>query len=187
MIISVEELKEYIETDEKDAVLGARLQALENLIRKRTNNNFQNRAFRFECDVTMDNGLQYASPLFKVGDTVELSNSLLNKGVYTIASIDLDNGCMGLNKTLFDESDVLVTKIIYPEEVKMGVIDIMKWKLRNEAAANGDTSKKDIASETISRHSVSYVTDATESDIDVSFGVPKKYLAFLRAYQKARF
>ena len=69
----------------------------------------------------------------------------------------------------------------------MGVVDIMKWKLKNEAANSGDTSKKDIQSETISRHSVTYATDSTESDIDERFGVPRKYMAFLKSYIKPRF
>lgn len=31
------------------------------------------------------------------------------------------------------------------------------------------------------------VQDSSETDIDGSFGVPKKYVAFLNAYKKARF
>ena len=94
---------------------------------------------------------------------------------------------MGLNEALTDESDVLVTKIFYPMDVKMGVVDIIRWKLKNEDINSGDTSKMNIQSETLSRHSVTYVQDSSETDIDGSFGVPKKYVAFLNAYKKARF
>ena len=47
MIMTVEELKKYVDTEEKDSVLEAKLQALELLIRKYTNNNFQDRNRRF--------------------------------------------------------------------------------------------------------------------------------------------
>ena len=46
MIISVEDAKKHITTNVDDPVLEAKLQALELLIRKHTNNNFQKRAFR---------------------------------------------------------------------------------------------------------------------------------------------
>nr|DAQ25167.1 MAG TPA: head to tail adaptor [Bacteriophage sp.] len=186
MIMSIDELRQFITTDKTDLVLDAQLQALELLIRKYTNNNFQDRNRRFKCDVSSI-GLLYASTLFKVGDTVQLSESAFNSGLYTIASIDLENGCMGLNEALTDESDVLVTKIFYPMDVKMGVVDIIRWKLKNEDINSGDTSKMNIQSETLSRHSVTYVQDSSETDIDGSFGVPKKYVAFLNAYKKARF
>ncbi len=67
------------------------------------------------------------------------------------------------------------------------IVDIIRWKLKNEDINSGDTSKMNIQSETLSRHSVTYVQDSSETDIDGSFGVPKKYVAFLNAYKKARF
>ena len=52
MIISVEEFKRFVPTAvEEDSVLEVRLQALELLVRKYTNNNFQNRAVRFEGSI----------------------------------------------------------------------------------------------------------------------------------------
>ena len=50
MIMTVEELKSYIDITAKDPVLEAKLQALELLIRKYTNNNFQDRNRRFDAD-----------------------------------------------------------------------------------------------------------------------------------------
>ena len=187
MIMSIEKLREYITTDKQDSVLEDMLQALELSIRKYTNNNFQDRNRRFYCNASATHGLHYASVLFAVGDTVQISNSAFNMGLYTIASIDMENGYMGLNEALTDESNVLVTKVLYPMDVIMGVVDIIRWKIKNEEMNSGDTSKKEIQSETISRHSVTYAQDATESDIDASFGVPKKYLSFLNHYKKARF
>lgn len=177
MIISVEELRNHITTDENDLVLEAKLQALELLVRKYTNNNFQDRNRRIRCAVSYTSGLQYVSTLFKVGDTVQLSNSAYNNGLYTITSIDAENGCMGLNEALTDESDVLVTKVVYPMDVKMGVVNMLKWDLDNR-------DKVGIQSETISRHSVTYFNmDGDNSTI----GYPKSLVGFLKPYMKARF
>lgn len=184
MIISVDELRKYIETSESDPVLEAELQALELTIRKYTNNNFQQRNIRFKCP-SVDGKLQMMTYLLSVGDTVQLSESMYCDGIYTITDIQSDS--VTLDRKLFDETHILVTKVEYPDDVKMGAVKIMKWKLKNEAANDGDTSKKDIQSETISRHSVTYVQDASESDIDSEFGVPRKHIAFLKAYKKARF
>ena len=51
MIISAADLKQYIETEESDPVLEVKLQALESLIRKYTNNNFQLRSIRSQSAV----------------------------------------------------------------------------------------------------------------------------------------
>ena len=71
MIISVEDLRKHIDTTLDDSVLGAKLQALELLIRKHTNNNFQNRGIRFKCPI-MATKLYLATPFLKVGDTVQI-------------------------------------------------------------------------------------------------------------------
>ena len=122
MLMTVEELRQFITTDKSDTVLEAMLQALELTIRNYTNNTFTK------------NGV-----------------------------------------------------VEYPADVKMAAVNILKWQLRNEAAAAGDKSQKDVQSETISRHSVTYATDATESDLSIDFGVPKKLVACLKLYKKARF
>ena len=46
MIMTVDELRQFVKTDEEDQTLEAKLQALELLVRAYTNNNFQVRAFR---------------------------------------------------------------------------------------------------------------------------------------------
>jgi len=184
MIISVEEAKKRITTTEEDSVLEDRIQALELTIRKKTNNKFQKRNIRVSCQV-MARKLFTEYPYFKVGDTVEISQSIFNDGLYVVK--ELEEGFIVLDKELMDENPVLVTKIEYPADVKEGVVGILKWKLKNEAANDGDASKKDIQSETLSRHTVTYVTDASEADIDEDFGVPKKYIAFLKNHMKARF
>lgn len=124
MLISVDELRQFVSTDESDQALEFRIQALESFICKYTNNDFKSRST--------------------------------------------------------GEKD-------YPLDVKMGAINMLKWQLRNDEQNSGNTSKQPVASETISRHSVTYATDSTESDIDALTGVPRKMSAFLKPYMKARF
>lgn len=174
MIISVEEAKKHITTTVDDSVLEAKLQALELLIRKYTNNNFQKRAFR--TIGTFEGGKLYCDTgqFFKEGDTIHVTESNFNEGLYVISEIADDvitiEGSM-------DETDVLVTKVEYPIDVKMGVVTMLKWDLDNR-------DKIGIQSETISRHSVTYFNMDGDNSL---MGYPKSLLGFLKPYVKARF
>lgn len=174
MIISVKEVKQFIQTTEPDKVLRAKLKALELLIRKHTNNNFQNRGIRFACPV-MAEKLLLTTDMLKVGDTVQLSESIYSNGVYVIKAIK--DGFIELGKPLLDESHVLVTKVEYPVDVVMGVVNMLKWDLENR-------DKVGIQSETISRHSVTYFNMDGDNS---TMGYPKSLLGFLKPYMKARF
>ena len=186
MLMTVEDLRKYITTEETDEVLAAKLSALELTIRKYTNNNFMVRGIRTTADAFNETFTCMTTANFKVGDTVQVSMSDFMDGLLcTIAEI-VDNTII-VNEDIYHEDDVLVTKVEYPDDVKLGAVNILKWQLRNEAAASGDKSAMPVQSETISRHSVTYATDATEADMDTDFGVPKKLVAFLKGYKKARF
>lgn len=174
MIISVKEAKKHITTTVDDSVLEAKLQALELLIRKHTNNNFQKRAFRTVG--TFEEGKLYCDTgkFFKAGDTIQITESDYNAGLYVISEIADD---VIVIEGSIDEVDVLVTKVEYPIDVKMGVVNMLKWDLENRG-------KVGIQSETISRHSVTYFNmDGNNS----SLGYPKSLLGFLKPYMKARF
>ena len=113
MIISIEDAKKYINTNDEDSVLEAKLQALELLIRKYTNNNFQKRAFRSLG--TIEGGKLYCDTyFFKEGDTVEISDSYFNEGLLVVKG--MTEGAIPCEGYL-DETDVLVTKVEYPVEV----------------------------------------------------------------------
>lgn len=174
MIISVEDVKKYITTTLGDSVLETKLQALELLIRKYTNNNFQIRNIRFKCPV-MATKLYLNTDLLSVGDTIQISESAYSDGVFVITAKEED--FIVLNKNLFDESDVLVTKVEYPIDVVMGVVNMLKWEIENR-------DKVGIASETISRHSVTYFNMDGDNSV---MGFPKSLLGFLKPYMKARF
>lgn len=115
MIMTVNELRQFIETEESDQVLQVRLEALESMIQKYTNNNFRE---------------------YKVDGVV-----------------------------------------VYPADIKIGVVNMLKWDMDNR-------DKAGIASETISRHSVTYV-DQTAANTMV--GYPVSLVGFLKPYIKARF
>jgi len=116
MILTVEELRKFVTTDETDEVLTAWLNAFEQMIQGYTHNNFK----------------RYADA----------------------------NGV-----------------IEYPADVKMGVVNLMKWEL-------GSRDKVGIASESISRHSVTYADMTTGNTIN---GYPAALMGFLKPYMKARF
>lgn len=115
MIMTVEELRNYITTEETDPGLALKLQALERMIQGYTNNNFR----RFIVDGVIE----------------------------------------------------------YPADIKLGVIELIKYDIAMH-------DKRGIASETISRHSVSY---SDPNSGENAMGYPKAMLGFLKPYMRARF
>ncbi len=174
MIISVEEFKRFTPTVVEDSVLEVRLQALELLIRKYTNNNFQNRAVRMEGSIEYGRIYGDLPQGLKVGDTVQISESGINAGLFTVRTID--SGWIEVNEEVIDEMRVLVTKVEYPIDVKQTVVDMLKWKLES-----GD--KAGIQSETLSRYSVTYFQN---DDSNTTMGYPTSLLQALKVYKKAR-
>ncbi|NBJ93208.1 hypothetical protein [Parablautia muri] len=175
MVVKAETLLSMDEFEGMDEnALSMKLEAVESLIRSYTNNNFQNRAMRIEAPASQ--GLLLGrSPFFKVGDTVQISQSKVNDGLYVITGIDADS--ITVNKELFDAPSNRVTKIIYPADVQKGVIDLMLWE-------KGSRQKVGIKSETLSRHSVTYYDQDSSNQV---MGYPVSLLGFLKPYIKPRF
>ena len=175
MIVSVEQLRSYADFSKyTDEELKDRLDALESLIRSYTNNNFQNRNIRVYCS-SKDNVLLCDSTYFKVGDTVQISNSKVNDGLYVIENINSDG--LVLDGSIFDVARQTVTKIEYPKAVVNTAVELLKWEIQY-----GD--KRGIQSESIGRHSVTYVT---HNDANSFGGYPRELFNALIQYQKARF
>lgn len=175
MIMTVDELRQFITTTESDSVLEAKLQALESMIRNYTNNNFQNRSIRISASSQDFFRINGSSPFMMVGDTVQISESDVNDGLYVIEEIHDD--WIKLDKRLWSVAHNLVTKVEYPLDVKFGAISMMKWELENR-------DKVGVASETISRHSVTYFDMNGDNSI---VGYPKAVIGFLKPFMKARF
>ena len=176
MIISVEEVKNLIDfkgwTDSK---IERKLKAIEQTIRSYTNNNFQDRDCRRTADIVGSFFTVEALTPFDVGDTVQISRSELNKGLFTVLSVD-DSTFM-VEEDVKDESNVLVTKILYPADVIDCAINMLEWDINNR-------DKVGIQSETLSRHSVTYFNMDGDNSLH---GYPKSLLGPLKAYRKARF
>lgn len=115
MIMTVEEFRQFVTTDETDPGLALRLQALERAIQGYTNNNFR--------------------------------------------------------KYIVDG------EIVYPADIKLGVINLLKWELDMR-------EKTGVESESISRHSVTY---QAQDGTNTVMGYPASLMGFLKPYMKAQF
>ena len=170
MIITVEELKQVSELSNiPDEQLTVMCEGIEDFIRQYTNNNFIVKNVTFNTP-SMDGKLETVSPLFNVGDTVLISNSKYNNGVYVLTAMDGT-----LDKELFDDNNK-VTLVKYPPAVKLGVIKLLQYNAKMD-------SKVGISSESLSRHSVSYAQPTNDS----IGGYPSSLMSFLKPYMKARF
>lgn len=175
MIVPVEVLTSISKFSGKDAqMLKKKLNAVELLIRSYTHNNFQNRYVRF-CGESSENKVFGHSPFLKIGDTVQITQSSVNDGLYMITEIT--DSYVTFDSDIFDTHSNLVTKVEYPEDVQQGVIELMTWEVKNR-------QKVGIKSETLSRHSVSYYDQDANNQV---MGYPVALLGFLKPYIKARF
>ena len=175
MIVSVKDLRELPEFSGKsEKALEKKLKAVELLIRAYTNNNFQNRFVRF-CAKSLGNRCFGSSPFLDVGDTIQISKSNVNDGLYVIT--EKTDSFIRLDSNLYCTDSNLITKIEYPEDIKQGVIELMIWEVQNR-------QKVGIKSETISRHSVTYFDQDANNQ---KMGYPLSLLGFLQPYVKPRF
>lgn len=171
MIVSIEELKSYSDLSSlTDEQLTFMCEGVEDFIRQYTNNNFTNKNITFNAP-SKNGKLNMVSPLFKVGDTVLITQSLYNNGLYVIESLDGT-----LNKELFDCDENKVTLIQYPRAIKLGVVKLLQYSVKMD-------SKVGISSESLSRHSVTYSQPSSDS----IGGYPANLMSFLKPYVKARF
>lgn len=177
MIISVEEAKREIANWNgwTDVKIERRLKAIEQAIRSYTRNNFQDRDCRRTADIIGGSFFVEALTPFTAGDTIQISESKLNKGLFMVTAAE--DSYFTVKEPAKDEKDVLVTKVVYPEDVVECVFNLLDWDLKERDRAG-------IQSETLSRHSVTYFK--TE-DADFVMGYPKKLLGTLDLYKKARF
>ena len=155
------------------------LDSYETAIRQLTHNNFQVTVVR-AWEVTVDGDTvtfkrDDLTAAIKVNDTVELSNTAANDGLYTVkvkagATLTLDRPPR-LPGTF---SDAILTWVDYPADVKEGVRKLIAYDKKMAA-------KLGVKSETISRLSVTYY-DANSSE-SVS-GYPANLMSFIKKYTK---
>ena len=171
MIITVEELKAVSELSSiPDEQLTVMCEGIEDFIRQYTNNNFIVKNVTFNTP-SSEGKLATVSPLFNVGDTVLISNSKYNNGVYVLTATDGT-----LDKELFDDDNNKITLVKYPPSIKLGVVKLLQYNAKMD-------DKVGISSESLSRHSVSYAQPTSDSIC----GYPSSLMSFLKPFMKARF
>ena len=105
------------------------------------------------------------------GDTVQIGEQL-----YTVLPDSM------LSPAPADTDSAVLHRVAYPPDVVMGCVDILRYKLSR--AGQNAADRAGIASETISRHSVTFSGEDAYSGI---LGVPERLVRFLDRYRKARF
>lgn len=177
MLISAGDLKSrYVKFESiEDDLITRKLSVIENIIREHTNNNFQNRLIRFYASV--ENGvIKGTSPYLKSLDTIEISDGI-NKGIYTV--IGLENGEIRTIEPLYDYPMQMITKVVYPIDIVEGAIDLLDWEVLQKGKENTG-----VASESISRHNVTYIQRTKDNTIK---GYPLELFNFCEDYMRARF
>lgn len=176
MIITLEEAQQI---DSK--VTEGDLNAYETMVRRLTNNNFQNVQIRFyglsfdsEDTITLRN-----EPLgLREGDTIQISDSTYNDMLVVIESIEEKTLKVKAEEPFFEGSffSAFITKIQYPADIRIGVQGLIEYKAKMG-------SKLGIKSETIARMSVTYYDVNATDNIE---GFPASKFSFLKKYKKMR-
>lgn len=177
MLISAGDLKSQNEKFKNidDDTITRKLSVIEETIREHTHNNFQERLVRFKASIE-DGVIKGTSPYLKSLDTIEISDGV-NKGIYTV--ISTENGEIKTIEPLYDYPTQLITKVVYPKSVVNGAIDLLDWELIQRGKENTD-----VASESISRHNVTYIQRTKDNTIK---GYPVELFNFCDDYMRARF
>lgn len=173
MIVSIQSARDVVGGDIPESILIRKIRAIERLIRDETNNNFQDPRIRFYADA-QNNVLLGSSPYLLIGDTIEINDSV-NNGIYMVVSIE--NGITIVDRTLLPSAKNMVTKIVYPESIQEGVLNMLQWDFNMRP-------KMGIKSESLSRHSVTYYDMDVANSLD---GYPVSLVGFLEPYYKMRF
>lgn len=173
MIISIENAKKQIDLSKwNDEKIERKLNSIESAIRNYCNNNFQNRNVRSISSIK-DGVLCSVHPVMQAGDTVQISNSKYNNGLYVLK--ESEEGLL-ITTSLIDEEKVIVTKIEYPADIVDCCFDIMEWESEMR-------EKVGIQSETISRHSVTYFSQDSSNTVE---GYPVSLFGKCKKYRKVR-
>jgi hypothetical protein len=103
MLMTVEELRRYVETELDDQTLGVMLEALENTIRKHTNNSFREYAVDsivvYPADIKMG-AVNLMKWELNNRDKVGVSSETISRHSVTYFDLTGDNSIMGYPKSL---------------------------------------------------------------------------------------
>ncbi len=179
MIMSTQEVMQYLTTPDSPEMVEAKLKAIELAIRKYTNNRFYAKPVQ-KVQAIVRGGVFTSDSLipFTAGDAVLVTSADKSEdyGLFTVKVVT-DGSTFTVEEPVCDMDNIAVTKVSYGYDVKMGVVNLMRWE-----ASNRD--KIGISSESISRHSVTYADANGEGYL---LGYPAALVGFLKPYVKARF
>ena len=106
-------------------------------------------------------------------NNVYISNFFV-QDIYTIKEV-VDNG-LKIKEEFQDEKNNLIIKVVYPDDVILGALDILEWDFKMRG-------KLGIKSESLSRHNVTYYDNDSNNTVN---GYPVSLFSFLKPYRKAR-
>lgn len=173
MIISLEEAQKiYPDIAQED------LDGIETAIREMTNNPFQNRRIRYSnLHFSSENSFTVFAEVrgLRKGDTIQISQSTLNHGLYVIKSIDENEIIVEGEPAFFEGCDkkAFITKVEYPTDVVSGVRKLLKYD-----SMMGD--KIGLKSETVSRMSKTYYDQNSSETVN---GYPAALMSFVNKYR----
>ncbi|MGX7200059.1 hypothetical protein [Enterococcus nangangensis] len=161
------------------------LDAYEQMVRQLTHNTFQNLNVRYWQLDFEDSAVTFASnppsgePIaLRAGDTIQISDSKYNDGLYVIQEVENKRLALDNPKLFYTGlyTGAFLTKIEYPADIRFGVSGLIEFKHKMG-------SKLGIKSETISRMSVTYYDINSTDNIE---GFPASKFSFLNKYKKMR-
>ena len=173
MIVSEEMIAEEKDLDGLSEIqLALRQDAVEQFIRRKTNNCFTVKGICFEGEA-QGAVVSGSHPNIVVGDRVEIHDSDANDGLYDVVAVT--EAGTELSEPLFD-GHVKVRLVRYPADVVYGALNLIKWDEQHRDSVG-------LQAETLSRHTVSYDVNADKGGA----GYPASMLGFLKPHVKARF
>lgn len=181
LILSLEEAKNFLKIkDVSDFELEIRLNALETMIRNRTNNKFLDTRVRVKKKLIFNDGntitgANFEDLGFRVGNSIDIDDSIQNNGVYTITGVS-ETYIKVKEELQEEECNCLITKVVYPSDIKLGVIKLLQYD-------NKMADKIGIKKETIARMSTEYFDMGNNESVE---GYPASLLKFLNKYKKLR-
>ncbi|KEH85037.1 hypothetical protein Z965_11135 [Clostridium novyi A str. BKT29909] len=182
MILYLEEAKKLlkIKDDSQDFELELKLKALETMIRNKTNNKFLDTTVRASKKLLFNDGntitgANFNDLGFRVGNTIDIDDSIQNNGVYEV--LEVSETYMKVKEDIQEEEcNCLITKVNYPSDIKLGVIKLLQYD-------NKMADKIGIKKETIARMSTEYFDMGNDESVE---GYPAALLKFLDKYKKLR-
>lgn len=183
MITSLVKAKQLLNVSDnsKDFEIEEKLKSLEVTIKNLTNNKFLDKRIRsnkrlvFNSQNKTITGDNFLSKGFRKGDSIDIDECYLNKGIFTIDEVT--ECSIRVIEDLFDEENLtLITKIVYPYDLIQGVIKLIQYDFKM-------ADKVGVKSETVSRYSVTYYDVNSTESIE---GYPATLMKFLDKYKKLR-